>query len=206
MVNPPTQWPTGVVQTPTAECAAALADPNGVLVIGDSLSVIGFDDITTLFPAAGHPVCVNAQSGRNTVTGFQVMASYFLSGVVGPDTTIVMALGTNDIPSATNVMRNMMETSIRYVGKGHQMFWVQPFCEYPFSPTITQAQYDAGTWRIGTEMQWVATHYANFHSVPWPDLVLSTNYPSLLNSDLTHPTAAGSVLRTTQILNTIAGH
>lgn len=58
-----------VLQTPLDRCRAALADPNGVLVIGDSITGLGFADITTKFAAAGRPVCINARGGRRTDEG-----------------------------------------------------------------------------------------------------------------------------------------
>jgi hypothetical protein len=164
--------------------------------------VIGYADIVSQFSAAGRPVCVNAQSGRQTAEGLRQLALYWSDGLIKADTSIVMALGTNDVLDRPDVMKTEVESALRIVGPAHQMYWVHVFNYWAGSP-VPQSSFIAGTQRVTDEINGVAMRYANLTPVQWPALVMRSDYPSLLLPDLTHPTTGGSQARTRLILNTI---
>jgi lysophospholipase L1-like esterase len=164
--------------------------------------VIGFADIVSQFTSAGRPVCINAQSGRQTAEGLRLLGQYWSQGLIKANTSIVMALGTNDVLDPPNVMRTEVESAVRTVGPAHQVYWVHVF-NYWAASSVPQSYFIAGTRRVSDEINWVAMHYGNLTTVRWPALVLASSYPSLLLADLTHPTRGGSQVRTALILNTI---
>jgi hypothetical protein len=85
-----------VLQTAPATCRANLAAPNSVLIIGDSIISGWFAATTAQFTAAHRRVCVNAQPGRLTAGAVSVLAGYKAEGIITANTTVVMAIGSND--------------------------------------------------------------------------------------------------------------
>jgi len=190
-----------VVQTPFKRCRTALADPNGVLVIGDSITALGFENITAQFAAAGRPVCINARDGRRTDEGVYQLSRFVSGGLVGPNTSVVMALGSNDVLRPASEMKTNIVRTMQLLGTQRNVYWVHAF-NYLWWDTVPQWRYVRGTRRVGEEIKWGAAHYGNLTTVPWPTLVKAT-YPALLSQDLLHPTPDGNAARTRLILETM---
>lgn len=190
-----------VLQTPYVQCQAALANPNGVLFIGDSITALGFDDITAQFAAAGRPVCIDTSGGRQTAEGVYRLSLYFALGMVRPTTSVVMALGSNDTLNPPGWMQTQITSAMKLLGPTRHGYWVHVFNYSPHG-SAPQWKYIQGTRRVGEEIKWGAARYHNITTVPWPTLVMAS-YPKLLSPDLLHPTAAGNHARTQLILATM---
>jgi len=187
-----------VLQTPVDRCRAALADPNGVLVIGDSITGLGFADITAQFAAAGRPVCINARGGRRTDEGVAQLSRYVAAGMLRPATSVVMALGSNDVLRPKGEMKTNIVRASRLLGARRNVYWVHVF-NYLWWDVVPQWKYVRGTRRVGEEIKWGVRHFPNITPVQWPTLVKKT-YPALLQRDLLHPTPKGNSARTRLIL------
>jgi hypothetical protein len=191
-----------VLATPFGLCRTALANPNGVLFIGDSITALGFDNITAQFAAAGRPVCIDARGGRRTDEGVAQLYRYYSSGIMRPSTPVVMALGSNDVVGPVGGMKTNIGRTMALLGSGHQVYWVHVFNYLWWYPGVPQWKFVAGTRRVGEEIKWGTARYRNLTAVQWPTLV-KASYPKLLSADLLHPTPAGNAARTRLILTTM---
>ncbi len=94
-----------------------------VYVVGDSLTVGAAPYIPGAFAASGIPlVAVDGKVGRHTSEGAAVLAGAIANGAVGPNTTIVAALGTNDYGSASNFAQQVDQ--FLAVAGGRRVVWV----------------------------------------------------------------------------------
>jgi len=184
-----------VLADSSATCARVAHDPQGALVIGDSITASGFSDIKTRLATLGHPSCINARLGRPTAEGVDVLRTYIRT--TGIPHTVILALGTNDTLGADTMPANI-RAAMFAAGSSTRVFWVNVFNAQSSRPVeaLTQSrQIDSALWQ--------ADHfYWNLAVVDWFSYIAPRAY-YLLQSDGMHPTGLGNQARTTLLLNGI---
>ena len=182
-----------VLADSSATCSRVAHDPHGVLVIGDSITASGFNDIKTRLRTLGHLSCINARSGRPTSEGIDVVRSYIRTTGIPP--TIILALGTNDTLIA-NTMPAKIRAAMFAAGASRRVFWVNVYDAQSSRPVEALAQ----SRQINSAL-WQADHfYWNLAVVDWSDYIAPRAY-YLLQSDGVHPTRLGNRARTTLMMN-----
>ncbi len=84
------QW---LITSSAAQCAAALASPKGVLVLGDSITAHDVPGMFAALKARGYVPCINAQSSTRIYEHLARIAA----GRVRVPRSVIVALGNNDI-------------------------------------------------------------------------------------------------------------
>jgi len=188
-------------QTSPEQCRDILAQPRGVLFIGDSITAMGFDNITEQFRASDRHVCINGLGGRFTKDGVDLLASY--RGVMRPDTQIVMALGTNDVRRPYGFMRSQVERALTIAG-GRHVYWVKVYEAATLWGPAFRATCVAGTQVTNRQIVEAARAHGNMSTVDWWGLVVLT-HGRLIDSYGVHPTSTGNHYRTVMVLNAMQG-
>jgi hypothetical protein len=198
--------PAPVIQTLWSTCRARLAAPNSVLIIGDSITALYVTDTIAQFTAAGRPVCVNAQSGRKTADAVFQLSRYKAAGLVRPQTTVVMAVGSNDTYGAQDgYMSGQVDAVQRILQHGtdytQPVVWVDVLRWSLDAGVAGQSIYRAGTTTVNLQLWQKDAQYQNLRVAHWYDLVSSN--PTTYLYDLLHPTPFGSTARNRLIISTL---
>ena len=201
----PVNAATTTTQTPIEQCRTILAQPKGVLFIGDSLTAMGFDTITAQFTAAGKHVCINGLGGQSTALGVAVLTTYVNAGVLSPDTQIVMALGTNDVLH-TAVMQSGIDATLALVGR-RRLIWVNVYNGTGFFGWIGRLKCLAGSKVVNQIIASNVKAHPTMVSVDLWGMVVLTNlrliYCTNSNGGV-HTTPTGSYYRTQMTLAKVA--
>lgn len=111
-----------VLAVPTS--ARAKSSGDAVLVVGDSLTVgaADFGGLRSKLEEAGYAPTISARTGRGVQWGLSVLQS---SGSALPS-TVVIALGTNDVASgrSTKSFGAMVDEVMKTVGRDRFVLWV----------------------------------------------------------------------------------
>jgi hypothetical protein len=103
----------------TTQCAKAAAAPNGVLVLGDSITSRDYDGIRNYLNSHGLVSCVFAQ-GSGRITDLVRRAR---EQRVPLPKTVIVALGNNDVFSAARV-RNDIWLTQNWLGPDRNLVWL----------------------------------------------------------------------------------
>ena len=165
-----------VVATTAATCRAVARWPKGVTVIGDSLTAQSVSEISRQFRAAGRPVCVNAQGGRQTSQAVSVLRTMRASRMLAP--TVVLALGTNDVYTSTVVFNAAAKAALDLTAT-RSTVWAVGY----------RATEPMGSARIeGLVGQWQESS-PRLTSARWSGVAVS--HPEIFRPDRIHPTVDG---------------
>jgi type III secretion system FlhB-like substrate exporter len=105
-------------RTSASQCAKAAAAPNGVLVLGDSITSRDFDGIVRYLSTHGVVPCVLAQ-GSGRVKDLLRRAKE-LQVPIPP--TVIVALGNNDVFNADRIRYDMYQVHL-WAGKDTNVIW-----------------------------------------------------------------------------------
>jgi hypothetical protein len=195
-----------VIQTPFTTCRSNLAAPNSVLIIGDSITALWFSATSAQFTAAHRPVCINAQAGRQTAGAVYQLARYKSGGLVKPQTTVVMAIGSNDTYGAKpGYMRWQVDNAQRVLRYGSRyvqpIVWVDVLNWSPNRGAAGQRLYGAGTWVVNLQLWQKDAQYPNLKVARWNALIRN-NFTRYLYDGL-HTNSYGNTARNALIMRTI---
>lgn len=195
-----------VYQTAFSTCRARLASPNSVLLIGDSLTSAWMTSTTAAFTTAHRPVCINAQPGRQTAEAVRQLARYKSGGLIKPQTTVVMAIGSNDAYGArAGYMRWQVDNVQRVLqyGKSYRqpVVWVDVLNWWRNHGVAAQRVYGAGTWVVNIQLWQKDAQYPNLRVAHWNALIRSHYTPCLF--DGLHMNAYGDAARNALIIRTL---
>jgi lysophospholipase L1-like esterase len=190
---PATAVTSPVLSDTAATCTAVARNPQGVLVIGDSITAAGFSSIKANLARLGRPSCINARSGRGTAEGVEVLRTYIRSGQI--PLTIIMALGTNDTLIASTIPAQAKATMFA-VGQGRRVYWVNIYN----AQTDRSAEALAQTRAINYSLAVADRATVNLAVVDWYSYV-APRASYLMQLDGVHPTWPGNQCRTTVMLN-----
>jgi hypothetical protein len=107
-----------LVRSTDSTCARAAASPNGILIIGDSITYRDFDGIRKYFSSKGWIPCVYAQRSARVTDMLRQLRRY---NVPVPK-SVVVALGNNDVFTTTNY-RYQMHRMRTYLGPDTNVVW-----------------------------------------------------------------------------------
>jgi len=119
----------------SAQCAAAVASPRGVYVLGDSITSRDFSGIAAALKARGLVACIDAQSGSRVADHLARLTSIRLPK------TVIVALGNNDVFQAAR-FRNDAYRSLLIIGKDRNVVWPTLWRTRP-GTLLPQQQYNA---------------------------------------------------------------
>jgi lysophospholipase L1-like esterase len=167
-----TPSPTVAPTTTTIDPTSALVDRR-VFVEGDSL-IVGIEPyLPGLLAAADWDVTIDAQVGRLTTTGISILAGR--TAEIGG--TIVVGLGTNDLPDPTAFAARIDE--VMAIAAGRRVIWV----------SVARTGYDAvDEALIAAQYRW-----SNLHVIDWRPIIAA--HPEMRVGDGIHLTDAGYQLR-----------
>ena len=161
---------------PTPAQLAAQGRRTSVFVEGDSLTVGAASGLRRRLGPHVKRVGIDAQVGRFTSTGLSRVAR---ASRAQHSRVWVLALGTNDGPSAS-VLRRNVKRSLRMAGPDRDVVWL----------TIKRP---GGYQRVNRELRRLDARYENLHVVDWARTV--TRNPGLIGGDRVHGTARGYEVR-----------
>jgi len=161
---------------------------------------------TAAFTAAGRPVCINAQSGRQTAEAVRQLARYKSAGLIRPQTTVVMAVGSNDTYGArAGYMRWQVDNVQRVLqyGKSYRqpVVWVDVLNWWRNRGVAAQRVYGAGTWVVNIQLWQKDAQYPNLRVAHWNALT-GSHYTRYLIDGL-HMSAYGITARNDLIMRTL---
>jgi len=177
----PTTASTTPALSPAVAGAPAAKPDRQVFIEGDSLTVGVAPFLTPLLAAAGWAVTVDAQVGRDTPTGARNLAQR----ATELDRTIVVALGTNDLPDPLAFSSNI--DLIMEIAGGRRVIWV------------TVARY--GWDRLDQALVNAESRWPNLAIVDWRPMI--ARHPDMRAYDGIHLTEAGYRLRALFIADAI---
>lgn len=191
-----------VYQTSSAACRSNLAAPRSILLIGDSITAGWFAATTAQLAAARRPACINAQAGRTTAQGVATLAAYKKAGMVTANTTVVMAVGSNDTRGAKDgYIRWQVDNVLRVVGTRQPVVWVDVLNWWVSHGVVAQRAYGAGTWVVNQQLWQKDAQYPSIRVAHWNAMIRS-HYATYLFDGL-HTNRFGNTARNNLILRTI---
>ena len=189
-------------QRPFYTCRLNLRAPNSVLIIGDSITAGWAAATAGQFTAAGRPVCIDAQGGRKTAGAVSQLSLYKKAGLVSPQTTVVMAVGSNDTYGAKDgYMRWQVDNVERILGSKQPIIWVDVLNWTRNSGLAAQRAYGAGTWVVNLQLWQKDAQYPNLKVARWNAMI--RNSPTTYLSDLLHTNSYGNTARNDLVMRTI---
>jgi lysophospholipase L1-like esterase len=171
---------TSLLASPTPAVAAASSD--AVLVVGDSLTVgaADFGGLRSKLEDAGFAPTISARTGRGVQWGLSVLRS---SGNALPS-TVVIALGTNDVASgrSTKSFGALVDDVMETVGDDRFVLWVN-------------LDLDATTWgaeqaaRFNRVLGEKANQHGNLAVADWQSF--AADHDAWMASDFVHLNGKG---------------
>lgn len=171
-----------VVSAPAAPVAASDKLPVRAFVVGDSLTVGCQAVLKTELSRSIRSVAVDSRVGRATGEGI----AHLRSQASKRADIWVVALGTNDAPSA-RVMRSNVRTVLRMAGR-RQVIWLT---------VVRPGGYSA----VNQELRRLDRDYERLTVLDWASYV--HKHHSLLVNDGVHLTSTGYRIRASQISRTV---
>ncbi|MDQ1391097.1 MAG: hypothetical protein QOF30_74 [Acidimicrobiaceae bacterium] len=177
-------------QTPPAVAAASplrsagstpVLDDRRVFVEGDSLTVGVAPFLPALLGASGWSVTMDDEIGRTTAEGISIVAQR--RWAVGG--TLVVALGTNDLPDPTEFALRIDE--VMTLAAGRRVIWV----------TIARAGWDG----LDRALFVAEARWPDLHVIDWRPFVAA--WPAIRAADGIHLTLEGYELRAQFIASAI---
>lgn len=166
--------------TPSAAASpVAVATPDSpfvdrrVFVEGDSLTVGIADFLPAMLDPVGRPVTVDAQVGRTTAEGIDSLQ--MRTSEIGG--TLVVALGTNDLPDPVAFAASIDQIMI--IAAGRPVIWV----------TVARAGWD----QLDEALITAQARWSNLEVIDWRPIIAA--HPLMLGADGIHLTEAGYQLR-----------
>ena len=181
----PAPAPRTESEAPSSRVAAPSA--GRLLVVGDSLAVGTEAPLARLLP--GWRITTSAFTGRHTDDGVAE-----ITGRGGLPDVIVVSLGTNDDPSATDTFAGEVGSVLDAAGPSRCVIWAN-IVRPPYSG-VSYAGYNRVLERLSLTRP-------NLIVVDWSGMVRSQ--PGLLASDGVHATPRGYGVRAQAIASAIAG-
>jgi hypothetical protein len=195
-----------VIQTAFTTCRSNLALANSVLIIGDSIAAQWFSATTAQFTAAHRPICINVQAGRQTADAVYQLSRYKSGGLVKPQTTVVMAIGSNDAYGAKPGYMSWQVDNVQRVlqyGRSYKqpVVWVDVLNWRSGVGLAKLRAYGAGTWVVNLQLWAKDAQYANLKVARW-NAMIRNNYAKYLYDGL-HTNSYGNTERNAVIMRTI---
>ena len=192
-----------IYQTDPATCRSNLAEPRSILLIGDSITSRWFATITAQLATAGRPACINAQSGRVTAQGVAALAAYKKAGMVTSHTTVVMAVGSNDVPDAQDgYMGWQVDNVVRILGTAQPVGWVDVLNSRVSQGHAAEPGYTAGALVVNRQLWQKDAQYPSVKVAHWNAMVLASSGGGYLLDGL-HTSQRGNAARNDLILRTV---
>ena len=192
-----------IYQTDPATCRSNLAERRSILLIGDSITSRWFATITAQLAAAGRPACINAQSGRITVQGVAALVAYKKAGTVTSNTTVVMAVGSNDALDAEDgYMGRQVDNVVRLLGASQPVVWVDVLNSLVNQGGAAEPGYTAGALVVNRQLWQKDAQYPSVKVAHWNAMVLASPGGGYLLDGL-HTSQRGNAARNDLILRTV---
>ena len=161
-------------------CALVAADPGGVLLVGDSLTVESAGTTRARLAGLRRPVCVDAARGRDTSGGADVLARHLAAGPL--PSTVVVALGSNDA-DAPEDFRVSLSRVMGLAPVGHRVLWLD----------LHHGGRPGGAARVNAAIERATTVFPQLRRVGW-DAAVSADPERWLRDGL-HTSPDGTGLR-----------
>ncbi len=176
--------------SPASQCAAALASPKGVYVLGDSVTAKDFAAMGVALKSRGYIPCLDAQFGARVYDYLVRMPSIKLPR------NVVIALGNNDVFNAPP-FRNDLWRMLLAVGAGRRVVVPTLWRSKP-GPLLPAQQVNARA--INVVINDLMRYSPTWASIDWAGAV--QRHPEY-QYDGIHLTRAGANLRYTMICDTL---
>ncbi|MDO5696371.1 MAG: GDSL-type esterase/lipase family protein [Dermatophilus congolensis] len=180
--------------------AAVAADPNGVLLIGDSVAARIRADLATALREQKRPMSWDHWNGRPTHGAADMLVALDAAG--HQPQTLVVVSGENDV-FEPYLFATQVERMMRTAGPNRHVYWVVPVVARPARTEPDMANSE----RLADTLTAAARSHPNLHLVDWRDFMATHDEAgrAMLMPDGVHPSPEGSLEMVRLVMQSLAG-